>query len=57
MEPLAISISEAIRITGLGRTNLYKHIADQSLQTIKIGRRRLVRTSSIKSFLGETEAQ
>lgn len=48
MEPLAISINETAKVLGLGRTSIYSMIGDGRLETFKLGRRRLVKTASIR---------
>lgn len=45
------SISEAARALGLGRTSIYALINEGRLETIKIGRRRLVKVESIRLLL------
>jgi len=47
MEPLAISIKDAAKALGLGRTSIYAMIADGRLEAFKVGRRTLVRMESI----------
>ena len=54
-EILAYSISEVVKITGLGRTTVHKLIKDGRLQTTTVGRRRLVLASSLRKLLGITE--
>jgi excisionase family DNA binding protein len=51
MEPLAISVSEAVRVLGLGRTSIYALISAGRLETFKLGRRTLVKTSSIRRLV------
>jgi hypothetical protein len=48
---LTCTIPEACRATGLGRTKLYELIGGGYLDTITIGRRRLVRVSSLLSIV------
>lgn len=47
------SIAEAAKALGLGRTSIYALINEGRLETIKIGRRRLVKVESIQR-LAET---
>jgi excisionase family DNA binding protein len=47
MEPLAISVSEAAKVLGLGRTSIYTMIGDGRLEIFKLGRRTLIKTASI----------
>lgn len=48
---LAVSPSEAARITGLGRTSIYAAIKDGDLKSIKLGRRRLIRIIALEEWL------
>jgi excisionase family DNA binding protein len=51
MEPLALSINDAAKALGLGRTSIYAMIADGRLDAFRLGRRRLVRLESIKRLV------
>lgn len=51
MEALAISINDAAKALGLGRTSIYAMIADGRLEAFKLGRRRLVKTESIRRLI------
>jgi excisionase family DNA binding protein len=55
MEPLAISIKDAARTLGLGRTSIYAMIADGRLEAFKIGRRTLVRMESIRRLVAKQD--
>lgn len=52
MEALAISINDAAKALSLGRTSIYAMIADGRLETIKLGRRRLVKAASVRAIAG-----
>lgn len=52
MEPVTISIDDACKAIGIGRNKVYDLIAAGSLDTIRIGRRQLVRVDSIKKLAG-----
>lgn len=49
--PLAVSVAEAVRMVGLGRTTLYAMIAAGKLKTRKCGRRTLIETESVRQFI------
>ncbi|MCL6678992.1 helix-turn-helix domain-containing protein [Sphingomonas sp. RG327] len=49
------SINETAGALRLGRTSIYNFIKKGRLQTVKLGRRRLVTASSIKALIGESE--
>lgn len=53
MERLAYSINEAARILSLGRTSIYALIKEGRLETVKLGRRTLVKAVSIRALIGE----
>jgi excisionase family DNA binding protein len=49
--PLCLSISEACRVAGIGRTGLYKAINERSLIVRKAGRRTLVPVETLRQWL------
>ena len=51
MLPFTTSISDAAKALSLGRTSIYSLINEGRLETIKIGRRRLVKVDSIRRLL------
>jgi len=53
MEPITVTIDGAKKATGLGTTKLYELINQGKLQTIKIGRRTLVKTDSIRALVDQ----
>lgn len=54
MDTLLCSILDAAKALGVGRSKLYELIADERLETVTIGRRRLVRVESVRALaLGE----
>jgi excisionase family DNA binding protein len=54
-EPEAVSIDETCRLTGIGRSKLYQLIADGTLPSLKIGKRRLVRLATVRRLLVDLE--
>jgi len=53
MVKLCLSIDETQQVLGIGRTLVYKMIGEGKLDVVKIGRRTLVRTSSVRAVAGE----
>lgn len=49
--PIAYSVTEAMRVSSLGRTKLYELINKGALETIKIGRRTLVKAASLHKLV------
>lgn len=55
MDAMLVSIPDAGRALSLGRSKVYQLIGEGQLETVTIGRRRLVRVASVKA-LAEREA-
>lgn len=53
MEPITVTINETKKVTGLGHTKVYELINQGKLQTVKIGRRTLVKTASIRALVDQ----
>ena len=53
MEAITASISDTAKALSLGRTSIYALIRDGRLETVKLGRRTLVKVQSIRRLLGE----
>jgi len=49
--PLAVSIPEAIRLTGISRSSLYREIEAGRLRSCKAGKRRLIPTTALSEWL------
>jgi hypothetical protein len=50
-KPITITVAEAKRLSGLGATTLWGLIKDGRLQTVTVGRRRLVVLQSLEAML------
>ena len=48
---LAVTVSEAVRIAGIGKTCLYEAIADGRLEAAKAGNRTVVLVDSLRAFI------
>lgn len=55
MQPISISINEAAKAIGVGRTTTYELIRLGKLETKKLGRRTLVKVSSIRRLIEEDD--
>lgn len=53
MEQLTIAPTKAKAVLGIGRTKLYELINDGTLQTVQIGRRRMIKTDSIRALVDQ----
>lgn len=51
LKPLVYSIAETIKISKLGKTNIYDRIREGELKVTRIGRRTLVRADSLHKLL------
>lgn len=57
MEPQFTSIPKAADALGIGRSKAYELIGEHKLETVRIGRRRLVTVASIRALAKDlTEA-
>ncbi|NIJ32788.1 helix-turn-helix domain-containing protein [Sphingomonas oligoaromativorans] len=56
MEPFTVTIDGAKKALGIGTTKLYELIGAGKLRTVKLGRRTLVRTDSIRELVDTLEA-
>ncbi len=50
-KPVFVSVDETVRLTGLGRTNVFDLIKEKKLKTVKKGPRRLVVRASINDLV------
>ena len=48
---LAVSINEAVRISGVGRTSIYEAIGDGRVEAVKCGSKTLVLIESLRAFI------
>lgn len=51
MEPLAVRIPQAVRLTGIGRSKLYELIAAEELEIVKVGAITLIAMDSLKGLI------
>ena len=51
LKPITVTVAEAKRLSGLGNTKLWELIGTDVLQTVRIGRRRLVNYESLCRLL------
>lgn len=51
LEPLAYSVSEACRVSSIGRTRLYQLIAEGRLEVRKIGKRTIIPAESLRRLI------
>ncbi|MEZ5842761.1 MAG: helix-turn-helix domain-containing protein [Hyphomicrobiaceae bacterium] len=49
--PIATSVNDTCRLLGIGRTLVYQLLGSGALQSVRIGRRRLVLVASIDALL------
>jgi len=53
MRPYSMTIADACRWSGLGRTKLYELIASQQISAVKVGSRTLVVADAFEKYLAE----
>lgn len=54
--PLLLNVEEAARLLGVGRTTLFALIDQGRIQTVRLGRRRLVVRAGLERFVEELSA-
>ncbi|MEQ1706213.1 MAG: helix-turn-helix domain-containing protein [Rickettsiales bacterium] len=53
LKPITVTVDNALRLSGLGRTKFYELINQGKIKTTTIGRRRLVAYSSLEELANE----
>jgi len=53
MEPVTVTVDGAKKALGIGSTKLYELINDGTLKSLKVGRRRLIKTDSIHALVDQ----
>lgn len=51
MEPLLVSVEDAAKAIGLGKSKLYELLLSGQLKSLKIGRRRLISRHDLNEFI------
>jgi excisionase family DNA binding protein len=51
LDPLTVTVAEVQRLTGLGLTTIWKLIAKKQLESVLVGRRRLIVYASLRRLL------
>jgi putative DNA primase/helicase len=51
MDPLAVSVAAATRVSGIGRTSLYEAMGSGELASCKVGKRRLILLDDLRAWL------
>jgi excisionase family DNA binding protein len=55
VERLAVSVERAATMAGVGRTTLYAALSAGSLQSLKIGKRRLIKVQALEAWINAHE--
>lgn len=55
LPPLALKIDDACRSIGIGRTSIYKLIADGKLRPVKLAGRTLIPRAELERLLAESQ--
>jgi excisionase family DNA binding protein len=56
VSPITVTIPKGREISGLGNTTIWKLIGDGTLQTVRVGRRRLIVYESLRRLLTPTDS-
>jgi excisionase family DNA binding protein len=50
-DPLTVTVPDAMKYSGLGRTKIYELIAKAEIESVRVGTRRLIVFASLKARL------
>lgn len=53
MQPIAVSINDACRFIGIGRTKMYSLISEGRVASVKLGKRNLIKVDSLHALLDD----
>jgi excisionase family DNA binding protein len=56
MQPLAVSIPDAVKATGMSRTSIYEALKRAEISAIKSGRRTLIPFADLERYLASLPA-
>jgi excisionase family DNA binding protein len=56
-DKLAYQIPEAVNVSGIGRTTLYREMAAGRLESIAVGRRRLIPRAALEEYIERLRAE
>jgi excisionase family DNA binding protein len=48
LKPLTVGVQTALHLTGIGRTKFYELLSDGTIESVTVGRRRLIRYASLE---------
>lgn len=51
--PINVSVAEAVRISGLSRSEVYRRLAAKDLEAVKCGKRTLITMDSLRNYLAK----
>jgi excisionase family DNA binding protein len=57
ISPVTVTIQTAQRLSEIGRTKLYELINKGAIETVRVGKRRLVNFASLTAFLEQGDAK
>ena len=52
-QPLLVTVEEAARLLGIGRTTMFELIGSGEIKSIRLGRRRLISRTTLETFVDE----
>jgi len=52
LDPITVRISDAVKLTGISRSRVYELIRSGQIETVKVGRAKLVLYRSLKRLAG-----
>ena len=56
LQPIAMRVKDAVAISGIARANLYLRMAEGKLESVKVGKARLILRESLERLLTPAKA-
>jgi hypothetical protein len=57
LEPIALTVREAVIFSRIGKTKLYELMASGQIESVKVDGRRLVPTESLRGYFARLQAE
>ncbi|MFL5995896.1 MAG: helix-turn-helix domain-containing protein [Streptomyces sp.] len=57
LQPIALTVREAVIFSRIGKTKLYELMASGQIESVKVDGRRLVSTESLRAYFARLQAE
>jgi excisionase family DNA binding protein len=56
IQPINVTVAEAVRISGVSQSELYRRLARNEVHALKLGRSTLINMESLRAFIAKLPA-